>query len=108
VAGFLVAGGLEVALDGQYWGGSNPHLRRVAPGVVYYLPVPFRPYLGASYVRWFIPGQPDLNAIGGRAGLAITSTSSTVLGAGMAFERRFKCQSACEAWWPELSFSFRF
>ncbi len=107
--GYQVGGGFEVYLDGQYWGGARPNLGRLAPGVNWYAPIPYRPYLGVYYARWFVGGgEPDLDALGGRAGLAIASTPRAVLGAGMAYERVLACRRTCEAWWPELSVGIRF
>jgi hypothetical protein len=106
--GFQVAGGFELALDGQYWGAASPKLGRLVPGLNWYAPIPFRPYLGVYYARWFIGGQDDRNAIGGRLGLMLASTPQTAFGAGLAFERVLDCASRCEAFWPELSIGFRF
>lgn len=108
VLGYQVAHGFELSLDGQYWGGANPNLGRLAPGINWYAPIPFRPYLGVYYARWFIGGQADLDAIGGRAGLSLASGPNTALGAGLAFERVLDCSSRCEAFWPELSVGLRF
>jgi hypothetical protein len=107
--GYEVAAGFEVYFDGQYWGGSAPAVGRVAPGVNWYAPIPFRPYLGAYYAHWFVGGvDPDQDAVGGRAGLTIASGPRAALGAGLVYERLLGCTTSCEAWWPELSFGFRF
>jgi hypothetical protein len=107
--GYEVAAGFELYLDGQYWGGAQPSLGRVAPGVNWYAPLPFRPYLGAYYARSFVGGdQPDQDAVGGRAGLSLASAPRAALGAGLVWERLLDCSSGCDAWWPELSVGFRF
>jgi hypothetical protein len=107
--GYEVAAGFELYLDGQYWGGAQPSLGRVAPGINWYAPLPFRPYLGAYYARWFVGGdQPDQDAVGGRAGLTIASTPRAAFGAGLVWEHALNCTSDCDAWWPELSVGFRF
>jgi hypothetical protein len=106
--GYQVAGGFELSVDGQYWAAASPKVGRLAPGLNWYAPVPFRPYLGIYYARLFIGGQADQDAIGGRAGLMLASTPSTAFGAGLAFERILDCSSRCQAFWPELSIGFRF
>ena len=108
IVGYQVAYGFEIAADGQYWGGANPHLGRFAPGIYWYAPIPFRPYAGVYYARWFVGGLPDQDALGGRAGISLASAPNTAFGAGLAFERALGCSSRCEAWWPELSIGFRF
>lgn len=106
--GYEVAGGLEVYLDGQYWGGAQPSVGRLAPGVNWYAPLPYRPYLGVYYARWFVGGQPDQDALGGRAGITLASGPHAALGVGMAYEQALDCSFECAAWWPEVSVGFRF
>jgi hypothetical protein len=108
ILGYQLPDGFELALDGQYWGGANPNLGRIAPGLNWYAPIHFRPYLGVYYAHWFIGGQADQNAIGARIGLTLTSTPTTAFAAGLAFERALGCTVDCGGWWPEMSFGFRF
>jgi hypothetical protein len=108
IVGYQVAYGFELSLDGQYWGGANPNLGRVAPGVNWYAPIPFRPYVGVYYARWFAGGLTGQDALGGRAGISLASSPNTAFGAGLAFERVLACSTRCEAWWPELSIGLRF
>jgi hypothetical protein len=104
-----VASGFELFLDGQYWGGSQPSASRLAGGVNWYAPIPYRPYLGVYYAHWFVGGtQPDLDALGARAGLTIASSPRAALSAGLVYERTLGCASGCEAWWPELGVGIRF
>jgi len=107
--GYEVAAGFELCLDGQYWGGAQPSLGRVAPGLNWYAPILFRPYLGVYYARWFVGGDlPDQDAVGGRAGLTLASAPRAAFGAGLVWERLLGCSSGCDAWWPELSVGLRF
>jgi hypothetical protein len=106
--GYDLGLGFELCLDAQYWGGANPHLGKVAPGVNWYAPIPYRPYVGLYYARWIIGGAPDQDALGGRFGVTIVSTPVAAFGAGMAYEKRFECTTQCDAFWPELTFAFRF
>jgi len=106
--GYDLGAGFELYLDGQYWGGASPHLGKVAPGVNWYAPIPYRPYAGLYYARWFIGGEPNQDALGGRFGVTIASSPSVAFQAGMAYERILGCTSQCEAFWPELTIGFRF
>ncbi len=108
IVGYQVPLGFELSIDGQYWGGANPHLGRFAPGLNWYAPIPFRPYLGIYYARWFAGGRADQDALGGRAGISLASSPNTAFVAGLAFERVLDCASRCEAFWPELGIGLRF
>jgi len=109
LVGYGVGLGFELYLDGQYWGGASPTMSRLAPGVNWYAPIPYRPYLGAYYARYFVgSGQPDLDAVGGRAGVTIASTPRVAFGAGVAYERLLGCSLDCESFWPEMTFGFLF
>jgi len=109
LVGYGIGHGFELYLDGQYWGGASPSMGRLAPGVNWYAPIPYRPYLGVFYARWIVgSGQPDLDAVGGRAGVTIASTPRIAFGAGVAYERLLDCSAACESFWPEMTFGFLF
>jgi hypothetical protein len=109
LVGYDIGEGFEAYLDAQFWGGANPNMGKLAPGLNWYAPVPFRPYVGVYYARWLIGGGfPDENAVGGRFGATIASTRNAAFTAGMVYERLLGCSLQCDAFWPELSFGFRF
>jgi hypothetical protein len=109
LVGYDLGLGFEAYFDGQFWGGANPNMGKLAPGLNWYAPIPYRPYVGVYVAHWFIGGGfRDENAVGGRFGATIASTPSTTFAAGMVYERILGCSLQCDSFWPELSFGFRF
>ena len=109
LVGYELGQGFEAYFDGQYWGGAKPSMGKLAPGLNWYAPIPYRPYVGVYYARWLIgSGFPDENAVGVRFGAVLTSTRNAAFAAGMVYERILGCSVECDAFWPELSFGFRF
>ena len=109
LVGYDLGLGFEAFFNGQFWGGANPNMAKLAPGLNWYAPIPYRPYVGVYYARWLIGGGlSDENAVGGRFGVTIASTPNATFSAGMVYERILDCSVQCDAFWPELSFGFRF
>jgi hypothetical protein len=109
LVGYELGSGFEASFDGQFWGGAKPNMGKLAPGINWYAPIPFRPYVGVYYARWIIGGgYRDEDAVGARFGATLTSTPSAAFGAGMVYERILGCSVQCDSFWPELSFGFRF
>jgi len=95
--------GFEVELKGDYWFANTPRLFKLAPGLTWYAPLPFSPYLGGYYAHWFVesPGA-DADSLGVRGGLTVLSTGAFSVSAGLAYERRLDCATNCSTLWPEL------
>jgi hypothetical protein len=109
LVGYDLGQGFEACFDGQYWGGARPSMGKLSPGLNWYAPIPYRPYVGVYYARWIIGGGlADENAVGGRFGATLTSTRNAAFSAGMVYERLLACTVDCDAFWPELAFGFRF
>lgn len=101
--GYPLALGLRAEVRGDYWFGSSPNLGKVAPGLTWYLPIPFSPYLGAYYAHWFVGGAAkDQDALGGRAGLTLSRIGPASLSVGVSYEKAMDCQYSCESWMPEV------
>lgn len=101
--GYGIGLGFQLSLDGQWWTGATPALGKVAPGVIWVAPLPFRPYLGAYYAHWFVGSDlPDDDAVGGRVGLHLGGAGPAMLAIGVAYERVLSCQAQCDSWWPEF------
>lgn len=100
--GYGLGLGLELSFDGQWWTGGTPSLGKLAPGLLWVAPLPFRPYLGAYYAHWFVgSGYADEDAIGGRVGLVVGGAGRASLAVGVAYEHAFSCSVYCDAWFPE-------
>ncbi len=102
--GYALALGLVLSVDGQWWTGQSPDLGKIAPGLTWYAPIPFHPYVGAYYAHWFVSsGLADQDALGGRAGISLASTGPAFVAFGLAYEHVLSCSTDCDSWWPELS-----
>jgi hypothetical protein len=100
--GYGIGLGLELSLDGQWWMGGTPSMGKLAPGLIWVAPLPFRPYLGAYYAHWFVSsGYADEDAIGGRVGLLLGGAGRVSLAVGVAYEHAFSCSLNCDVFFPE-------
>jgi hypothetical protein len=106
LVGYELVGGLEANLMGSLWAGS-PVVGELAPGFTWYAPIPFHPYVGFYYARWFIEDAPGENALGIRGGL-ISGDGPVLFGVGLAFEHILNCTTGCDSVWPDVSAGVRF
>jgi hypothetical protein len=111
---YYVIDGLNVGLFVESWSGSDPHLYKVTPSaqyVFYQVPV-LKPYIGAFYRRTYVDGLPDINSVGGRAGVYLQAGRNAYVGAGAVYESYLDCNqsvySSCSNTYPELSFTVAF
>lgn len=110
--GYFVLDGLELGIAAVHQFGDGPSISQVQPRVRYVAqPLvgrsPVIPYVGAFYNRWFIGDSiPDINAVGGRAGLIYLS-GRVLLGFGVAVERIVGSECGDECWdvYPDFSIS---
>ena len=110
-AGYYVARGLEASLGSAVWIGRDPFVAQLTPGLRYVLwMVPtVHPYLGSFYRHWFVfDGQDDINAVGGRAGVVVTSGGPFQVNAGVVYEHILSACDDCGRFYPELSFAIVF
>jgi hypothetical protein len=111
--GYFVLDGLELGLSGVHQFGDGPSISQIQPRVRYVVrPLvgrwPLIPYAGVFYNHWFIGDDyPDVDAIGGRAGLLYLS-GRLLLGLGVAAERTVSECPDDECWtvYPDFSISF--
>ncbi len=113
-AGYYIADGLELGLDGDAWFGNTPHIYRMSPGLRYVFPLSgsLKPYAGIFYRRTFIGSAPDQNEAGGRAGVTALYGPRTTFSLGVVYDARINCDrtvySSCSEVYPELAFSVLF
>jgi hypothetical protein len=106
--------GFAVGLSVESWSGSNPGLQKVTPSVQYVFPqiAHINPYVGAFYRRTFIDGLPDLDSVGGRAGVYIPAGRTAYVGIGAVYESYTDCNNtvyhSCSETYPEVSFTISF
>ena len=112
--GYYLIDGLSVGLSVESWSGSNPSLYKVTPSVqyVFYQIPKVSPYIGAFYRRTYIDGRPDINSMGGRAGVYLAAGRNAYVGLGAVYESYIDCNktiySSCSDTYPEVSFVISF
>jgi len=113
-AGYFIANGLELGLDGQAWVGGDPDIYKLKPQATYIVPIQsrIRPYAGAFYSRIFIDGYDDQDTAGARGGVYFTSNQKWFMGVGAVYESYLNCDkdvySSCDDVYPEITFSVSF
>ena len=113
-AGYFVANGLELGLDGQAWVGGDPDIYKLKPHATYIVPIQsrIRPYAGVFYSRIFIDGYDDQDTAGARGGVYFTSNQKWFMGVGAVYESYLNCDkdvySSCDDVYPEITFSVSF
>jgi hypothetical protein len=111
---YYLIDGLGVGLSFESWSGSDPGITKLTPSVqyVFYQLGSVKPYLGGFYRRTQIEGRPNLDSIGGRAGIYIQAGRTAFVGLGGVYESYQDCQTSiyrkCESTYPEVSFTFAF
>lgn len=110
-AGYYLAEGLEVGVDGDAWMGDKPHIYTISPGMRYVLTTlpSFKPYVGGFYKRTFYDTLPNRDSAGGRAGVVSPVSDHVYLSAGIVVEKMFHCDTSlytnCTQVYPEAGLS---
>ncbi len=111
---YYLIDGLNVGLFVESWSGADPGMYNVTPSVQYvFYQIPrLSPYVGAFYRRSYIEDLPDLNSVGGRAGVYIAAGQNSYVGVGAVYESYLDCDKttylSCSETYPEVSFTFAF
>lgn len=111
---YYLIDGLNVGLSLEAWSGANPSLYKVTPSVQYvFHQIPrLNPYIGGFYRRTYVEGQPDINSVGGRAGVYLATGRNAYVGFGAVYESYIDCNKAvyhsCNDTYPEVSFTISF
>ena len=75
-------------------------------------PQAIKPYVGAFYRRTYIENLPDLESVGGRAGIYMSSGNNVYISIGGVFESYLNCEEttyrSCDESYPELGITFAF
>ena len=70
-----------------------------------------KPYIGTFYRHAFVFDRPDLDSVGGRAGLYLVP-GRVFVGAGLVYEHWLNCNNAryldCDEVYPEAVIGFTF
>lgn len=112
--GYYIANGFSLGLAAETWTGGDPGISKVSPSLnyVFYQPSSVKPYVGVFYRHTYIEDLPDLDSVGGRAGIYITSSKNSFIGLGGVYESYLNCNentyTSCDDSYPEVSFTFVF
>jgi hypothetical protein len=113
-ATYYIVDGLNVGLSVESWSGADPHITKVTPSVqyVFYQVPKVKPYIGAFYRRAYTSNQPDVDSVGGRAGVYVQIGRNAYIGGGGVYESYINCDktiySSCSNTYPEISFTLAF
>ena len=111
---YYLVDGLNVGLSAESWTGGDPGITKLTPSVQYvFYQVPnVSPYVGAFYRRTYIDNLPDLDSVGGRAGVYVAAGRNAFVGFGAVYESYLDCDTTlykdCSDTYPEISFTFAF
>ncbi len=113
-ASYYVRDGLGVGLSLEKWSGANPAISKYAPFMqyVFYQESSLQPYVGGFYRHTVIEGLPNINSVGGRAGVNFITGSNSFASIGLVYETYLDCQQAvyrsCSSSYPDFSLTFGF
>ena len=111
---YYVLDGLGLGLSVESWSGSDPGITKITPSVQYVFVQmqQAKPYVGGFYRRAYVDHLPDINSVGGRAGVYFTAGRNSYIGVGAVYESYTDCNKSvyrsCSETYPEVSFSIAF
>ena len=106
--------GLSAGLSLESWSGSDPGMTKITPSVQYVFTQmqQVKPYVGGFYRRTYVDHLPDINSVGGRAGVYFTAGRNAYIGVGAVYESYVDCNQStyrsCNETYPEVTFSIAF
>jgi opacity protein-like surface antigen len=113
-ASYYVLDGLGVGIHYESWSGGDPDITKISGSVQYVFQQmqPVKPYLGGFYRRTDVSGLPDLDSIGGRAGVYIGAGRNVYIGLGVVYESYLDCSEtvyrSCDSTYGEVTFTIAF
>jgi hypothetical protein len=113
-ASYYVLDGLGVGIHYESWSGGDPDITKITGSVqyVFHQMQTVKPYLGGFYRRTDVSGLPDLDSIGGRAGVYIGAGRNAYLGLGLVYESYLDCSEtiyrSCDSTYGEVTFTIAF
>ena len=112
-ASYYLIDGLALGLALETWTGGDPSLWKITPSVTYvFHQAAIKPYVGGFYRRTSIEDRPDLDSVGGRAGVYFQAGRNTYIGVGAVYESYLDCNEnvfrSCNSTYGEFTFTFAF
>ena len=112
-ASYYVIDGLALGLSYETWTGGDPGMSKITPSLTYVFQQPaIKPYVGAFYRRTSVEDRPDLDSVGGRAGVYFQAGRNAYIGVGAVYESYRDCDESifrsCDSTYGEVTFTFAF
>jgi opacity protein-like surface antigen len=113
-ASYYLVDGLGVGVHYEWWSGADPDITKLTGSVqyVFHQMQAAKPYLGGFYRRTDVGGLPDLDSVGGRAGVYIGAGRNAHLGLGVVYESYLDCSEtiyrSCDSTYGEVTFTIAF
>jgi hypothetical protein len=113
-ASYYLVDGLSVGVHYESWSGADPDLSKLTGSLqyVFHQVQAAKPYLGGFYRRTDVSGLPDLDSVGGRAGVYIGAGRNAYLGLGVVYESYLDCNEtvyrSCDSTYGEVTFTIAF
>ena len=113
-ASYYLVDGLGVGVHYEWWSGADPDITKLTGSVqyVFHQVQAAKPYLGGFYRRTDVGGLPDLDSVGGRAGVYIGAGRNAHLGLGVVYESYLDCSEtiyrSCDSTYGEVTFTIAF
>lgn len=113
-ATYYLVDGLGVGLHIESWSGSDPSMTKLTASTqyVFHQMRTVKPYLGAFYRRTDINGLPDLDSVGGRAGVYLQAGPHAYIGLGGVYESYLDCDKStyrsCDSTYAEVTVTIAF
>jgi hypothetical protein len=112
-ASYYLIDGLALGLALETWTGGDPKIYKITPSVTYVFQQPaIKPYVGGFYRRTSIEDRPDLDSVGGRAGVYFQAGRNAFIGVGAVYESYLDCNESvfrsCNSTYGEFTFTFAF
>ena len=113
-ASYYLLDGLSVGVHYESWSGADPDITKITGSVqyVFHQVQTVKPYLGGFYRRTDVSDLPDLDSVGGRAGVYIGAGRNAYLGLGVVYESYLECNEtlyrSCDSTYGEVIFTIAF
>ena len=112
-ATYYLVDGLGLGLSYETWTGGEPDMYKITPSVQYvFQQAALKPYVGAFFRRTTIEDRPDLDSVGGRAGVYFQAGRNAYFGVGGVYESYLDCNKNifgdCDSTYAEVTFTFAF
>lgn len=113
-ASYYLLDGLGVGLHYEFWSGGDPDITKITGSLqyVFHQMQTVKPYVGGFYRRTDVDGLPDLDSVGGRAGVYVGAGRNAYLGLGVVYESYLDCNEtqyrSCDSTYAEVTFTIAF